>query len=83
MLIRVSKGEELKAAGIPFTSKSLYYFHTSGKYSIMFRKIGKSLFVDTIEWRKILLDSEDKAKKRVYEIHNELVSGKINGIFNE
>jgi len=66
-LVPVKSDSALKEAGIPFTRKTLYSWHSRGRHSELFVRLGGSLFVDVEAFRRWV--AKAKKIKRQVRIH--------------
>ncbi len=58
------KDDELKKAGIPYSAKTLYRWHSQGIYPSIFIRIGRRVFLNKRQFAKKLLEFEQEAIRR-------------------
>ena len=57
MLVRVSKSDIYYPEIIPFTKNTLYLWNHQNKYPYIFKKLGKSLFIDTDALQELIMNN--------------------------
>jgi len=63
------KAKDLKEAGIPFTVRTLYKWHSTGEHPELFLKLGKKLCIDMKAWNNWIESARLKANQRTEKLN--------------